>query len=54
MVGIQDVFNILGNAMPFRGELGDVYDLTVFELPGVLAQSAVSSVLADFGLSGVA
>jgi hypothetical protein len=44
MVGIQDVFNILGDAMPFRGELGDVYDLTIFKLPRVLAQSAVSPV----------
>jgi hypothetical protein len=40
--------------MPFRGELGDVYNLTVFELPGALSQSAVSPVLAGFGLSGVA
>jgi hypothetical protein len=40
--------------MPFRGELGNVCDLTVFNLPRVLAQSAVSPVLAGFGLSGVA
>ena len=54
VVGIQDVFNILGDAMPFRGELGDVCDLTIFELPGVLAQSAVSHVLAGVSLPGVA
>jgi hypothetical protein len=37
MVGIWDVVDILGDAMPFRGELGEVADLTVFELPGVRA-----------------
>jgi hypothetical protein len=35
VVSIQDVFNILSDALSFRGELGDVYNLTVFELPGV-------------------
>jgi hypothetical protein len=54
MVGIQDVFNILGDAMPFRGELGDVCDFTIFELPGVLAQGAISHVLAGVGISVVA
>jgi hypothetical protein len=37
MVGIQDVVNILGYAMALRGELGDIYDFIVFELPGVQA-----------------
>jgi hypothetical protein len=54
MVGIQDVFNILGYAVALRGELSDVYDFTVFELPGVWAQGAVSHVLAGVGLPGVA
>jgi hypothetical protein len=37
MVGIQDVFNILGYAMALKGELGDVYNFTVLELPRVWA-----------------
>jgi hypothetical protein len=54
IVSIQDVVDILGDAVALRGELGDVYDLTVFELPGVWAQGAVSHVLAGIILPGVA
>jgi hypothetical protein len=53
VVGLQDVFNNLGNAVALRGELGDVYDFTVFELPRVRAQGAISHVLAGFGYPGV-
>jgi hypothetical protein len=52
-VGIQDVFNILGYAVALRGNLGDVYDFTVFKLPKVQAQGAVSHVLAGFSFPGV-
>jgi hypothetical protein len=54
MVSIQDVFNILGYAMALRGELGDINDFTVFELPGVQAQGAIGHVLAGFNILGVA
>jgi hypothetical protein len=54
VVDIQDVVNILCDAMALRGELGDVYDFTVFELPGVRAQGTVRHVLAGVGLPGVA
>jgi hypothetical protein len=35
MLGIQDVPNIMGYAMALRGELGDVYDFIILELPRV-------------------
>jgi hypothetical protein len=54
MVGIQDVFNVLGDAVALRGELSDVYDFTIFELPRVRAQGAISHVLAGIGFPGVA
>jgi hypothetical protein len=41
VVGIQDVFNILGDAMPFRGKLSDICDLTVFELLWLRVLSAL-------------
>jgi hypothetical protein len=48
VVGIRDVFNIPGYAMSLKGELGDANDFTVFKVPGVRAQGAVSHVLASF------
>jgi hypothetical protein len=54
VVSLKDASNILGNAVAFGGELGDVYDFTVFELPRVQAQGAVSHVLAGFNFRGVA
>jgi hypothetical protein len=42
-------------AMPWpSGKLSDINDFTIFKLPGVQAQGAVSYVLAGFGLPGVA
>jgi hypothetical protein len=54
VISIQDVFNILGDTVALRGELGNVYNFTIFELPRVSAQGAISHVLAGFGFPGVA
>jgi hypothetical protein len=40
VVGIQDIFNILGYAMALRGELGDISDFTVLEF-GLRVSSAM-------------
>jgi hypothetical protein len=55
VVRAQDLFDILCNPMNFRGELGDIYDFTVFELPGVRAKVAIITLAwASLGLGELA